>query len=164
LLIPGGFVGPDFVRQSAAAREFVRAFDAVKKPIATLCHGPWVLASAELVRDRMLSAWPGIRDDLVHAGATWLDEPVVHDGNWVSSRGPQDLAEFVPAMIDLFALGPAAAQRESVGRDRGSSPKATEPSRLALTAARLLPGPALRTIAAAAAIAAAGAYVYRRAA
>ena len=73
LLLPGGFINPDLLRQSAPAREFVRSFAARGKPIATLCHGPWVLASAGLVDGRTLTSWPGIRDDLVNAGATWLD-------------------------------------------------------------------------------------------
>lgn len=73
LLVPGGFINPDLLRQSKEAREFVREFDREKKPIATLCHGPWVLASAGLLDGRTVTSWPGIRDDLVNAGATWLD-------------------------------------------------------------------------------------------
>src|SRR3954471_5855690 len=84
LLIPGGFINPDLLRQSAEAREFVRAFDRSDKPIATLCHGPWVLASAGLLDGRTLTSWPGIRDDLVNAGATWLDQEVVRDGNLIT--------------------------------------------------------------------------------
>jgi protease I len=103
LLIPGGFIGPDFIRQSGRARAFVSAFDAAGKPIATLCHGPWLLVSAELVNGRTLASWPGIRDDIVHAGGVWRDEPVVIDRNWVTSRSPADLRAFVPAMTDLFA-------------------------------------------------------------
>ena len=64
LLVPGGFINPDLLRQSAAAREFVRAFDVAGKPIATLCHGPWVFASAGLLGGRTLTSWPGIRDDM----------------------------------------------------------------------------------------------------
>jgi protease I len=162
LLIPGGFVNPDFLRQSSQARDFVRAFDGTSKPIATLCHGPWLLASAELVKGRALAAWPGIRDDMVHAGATWLDEPLVRDGNWITSRGPQDLGVFVPAMIETFASGRTGSSDD--GRERVSSPQATEPPRIAVMAARLLPGPTMRTVAAAAAIVAVGVYAWRRAA
>lgn len=102
LLIPGGFINPDLLRQSAQAREFVREFDRAGKPIASLCHGLWVLASAELLQKRVLTSWPGIRDDLVNAGATWLDQEVVRDRNLVTSRGPQDLGPFIREMIDLF--------------------------------------------------------------
>jgi protease I len=110
LLLPGGFINPDLLRQSAPAREFVRAFAERGKPIATLCHGPWVLASAGLVDGRTLTSWPGIRDDLVNAGATWLDQELVRDGNLTTSRGPQDMAAFVPGMIDGFATSsPEAA-------------------------------------------------------
>jgi protease I len=145
LFIPGGFVGPDFLRQSAAARMFVRDVDAAGKPIATLCHGPWLLASAELVEGRKLSAWPGLRDDIVHAGGVWRDEPVVRDANWVSSRGPQDLAELIPAMIDLFAKGEGFEETESASADE-SSPKPERPIPLALRAARFIPGPTMRAV------------------
>src|SRR3954452_31071 len=103
LLLPGGFINPDLLRQSAEARAFVRAFDEAGKPIASLCHGPWVLASAGLLQGRTLTAWPGVRDDLVNAGATWLDQPLVRDGNLVTSRGPQDLKPFLQAVIRHFA-------------------------------------------------------------
>src|SRR3954449_5569182 len=103
LLLPGGFINPDLLRQSAAARDFVRAFYRAGKPIATLCHGPWVLASAGLLQGRTLTSWPGVRDDLVNAGATWLDQPFVRDGNLAMSRGPQDLVPFVQGCLELFA-------------------------------------------------------------
>src|SRR3954467_13046123 len=118
LLLPGGFINPDLLRQSAEARQFVSAFASSEKPIATLCHGPWVLASAGLVDGRALPSWPGIRDDLVNAGATWLDQELVRDGNLTTSRGPQDMAAFVPGMLDAFAQASpepatAAPRRES---------------------------------------------------
>src|SRR4051795_863012 len=103
LLLPGGFINPDLLRQSAPAREFVRAFVDRDKPVATLCHGPWVLASAGLVEGRTLTSWPGIRDDLVNAGASWLDQELVRDGNLTTSRGPQDMSAFVSGMMDAFA-------------------------------------------------------------
>ncbi len=146
LFIPGGFVGPDFLRQSAKARAFARVFDDARKPIATLCHGPWLLASAEICAGRTLASWPGIRDDIVHAGGVWIDEEVVRDGNWVSSRGPLDLPAFIPAMIHLFATGGA---REPTRHDVWSSPQASEPSAGTVQTARVLPGPGVRTIAAA---------------
>src|SRR5881398_1691473 len=110
LLIPGGFINPDLLRQSEAARQFVREFDASGKPIATLCHGPWLLSSAGLTQGRTMTSWPGVRDDLVNAGATWLDQEVVVDGNWLTSRGPQDIVPFVKALLDHFAAG--ASQRQ----------------------------------------------------
>jgi protease I len=117
LLLPGGFINPDLLRQSAQARQFVRKFADSDKPIATLCHGPWVLASAGLLNGRTLTSWPGIRDDLVNSGATWLDRDVVKDGNLVTSRGPQDMASFIPAILDHFAEtapeAPAAAGQVS---------------------------------------------------
>lgn len=103
LLLPGGFVSPDLLRQSEAAREFVKAIDRMGRPIAVICHGPQVLISAGLVRGRRLTSWPGIADDVHHAGGIWQDIEVVRDDNWVSSRGPQDLPEFQQAMVELFA-------------------------------------------------------------
>src|SRR5438270_1249782 len=111
LLVPGGFINPDLLRQSEEAREFVRAFDREKKPIGTLCHGPWVLASAGLLKGRTVTSWPGVRDDLVNAGATWLDQSLVRDGNWITSRGPQDLRPFVSGMLGLFSGAEVPAQR-----------------------------------------------------
>jgi protease I len=121
LLLPGGFINPDLLRQSAPARAFVAAFAARGTPIATLCHGPWVLASAGLLDGRTLTSWPGIRDDLVNAGATWLDQELVRDGNLTTSRGPQDMAAFVPGMLDAFAgtspgSGTTAPHRASDGQ------------------------------------------------
>src|SRR3954454_20879977 len=103
LLLPGGFINPDLLRQSAEAREFVRAFDRAEKPIASLCHGPWVLASAGLLNGRTLTSWPGVRDDVVNAGATWLDQEVVRDGNLLTSSGPQDMVPFVRELIQFFS-------------------------------------------------------------
>jgi protease I len=132
LLLPGGFLNPDLLRQSVKARDFVRAFAASNKPIATLCHGPWVLASADLLQGRTLAAWPGIRDDVVNAGATWLDEEVVHDGNLVTSRGPQDLAAFVPAMLNAFASNTTASAATATRRQ--SDPQRNRPPRAVVAA------------------------------
>ncbi|HYO94384.1 MAG TPA: type 1 glutamine amidotransferase domain-containing protein [Polyangiaceae bacterium] len=170
LFVPGGFVGPDLLRQSRLARSFVRAFDIANKPIASLCHGPWLLVSAGLVEGRLVAAWPGIRDDVVHAGGIWRDEPVVRDRNWVTSRGPQDLHAFVPAMKELFAATAGslaldhAAGNGNTHDDVASSPSRDEPPTLAVAGARLLPGPTLRTLTFAAVGTALGAYAYRRAA
>lgn len=153
LLIVGGFVGPDFVRQSEPARSFVQAFDAAQKPIATLCHGPWVLVSAGCARGRRLASWPGVRDDIVNAGGIWRDEPLVRDRNWVSSRSPADLHVFVPAIVELFAQGaeaPATGALASASTTDVSSPPPTEPIRVAVSAARHLPGPGAVAVAGAA--------------
>src|SRR3954467_7997676 len=127
LLLPGGFINPDLLRQSAEAREFVSAFDRAQKPIATLCHGPWVLASAGLLRGRTLTSWPGVRDDLVNAGATWLDQELVRDGNLVTSRGPQDMIPFVQEVVRHFAAGAPLQRDGAVAGASASSPQANEP-------------------------------------
>jgi len=145
LLVPGGFINPDLLRQSADARAFVRAFDAAGKPIATLCHGPWVLASAGLLGGRVMTAWPGIRDDVVNAGATWLDREVVRDGNLVTSRGPQDLVPFVGAITELFADAMPVAHESAEAET--SSPQADEPPQVVLSALQWTPRPSLRTAA-----------------
>ena len=126
LLIPGGFMNPDTLRQSSEARDFVRAFDLLGKPIATLCHGPWLLASSGLLAGRTLTSWPGVRDDMVHAGATWLDQETVRDGNLVTGRGPQDIMPFVREMIALYAgeAGSAAAPRRPHSDPQRDSPAA----------------------------------------
>ncbi|WP_406815053.1 type 1 glutamine amidotransferase domain-containing protein [Mycobacterium sp. M23085] len=151
LLLPGGFINPDLLRQSAAARDFVRGFDHGGKPIVTLCHGPWVLASAGLLTGRTLTSWPGIRDDLVNAGATWLDREVVRDRNLVTSRGPQDMRAFVPAMLDIFAE--PTSQVQTVANRNGSDPQQDRPLSWAVAALRWSPKPsaaALTGVAAAA--------------
>jgi protease I len=143
LFVPGGFINPDLLRQSSAARAFVRAFDEAGKPIATLCHGPWLLASADLLRGRTLTSWPGIRDDVVHAGGVWLDREVVEDGNLVTSRGPQDLAPFTRAVTKLFADPAAATAREQVAGT--SDPQHDQPPAPVLSVMRWMPRPSIRT-------------------
>ena len=103
LFVPGGFINPDLLRQSKRARDFVRAFDEAGKPIATLCHGPWVFASAGLLPGRKMTSWRGIADDVRNAGGEWFNAQVVRDHNLVSSRGPRDLFAFNRAMVKLFA-------------------------------------------------------------
>lgn len=169
LFLPGGFVGPDLLRQSHAARCFVRAFEATSKPIGAMCHGPLLLISAHLVAGRRLAAWPGIRDDVVHGGGIWRDEAVVRDRNWLTSRGPQDLGEFIPALIEHYAFGaatPELAVDRGDGPRRGgsSSPQPEDPPQSAVTAARAMPGGAVRTLSAAALGTLVGAWLARRAA
>jgi protease I len=145
LLLPGGFINPDLLRQSAPAREFVRAFAATDKPIVTLCHGPWVLASAGLLDGRTLTSWPGIRDDLVNAGATWLDQELVRDRNLTTSRGPQDLAAFVPGMLDAFANTSPEPATTAPRRESDRQPDA--PVGWAIGALRWLPKPSAVVVA-----------------
>jgi protease I len=145
LLIPGGFINPDLLRQSAAARNFVREFSEARKPVATLCHGPWVLASAGLTKGRVMTSWPGIRDDLVNAGATWLDQEVVYDGNWISSRGPQDMRAFVRGMLALFTR--SAPHAPPGAQPARSAPQRDDPPGLVLAAMRWLPRPSIRALA-----------------
>ncbi|MCZ2860292.1 type 1 glutamine amidotransferase domain-containing protein [Blastococcus sp. VKM Ac-2987] len=144
LLLPGGFINPDLLRQSAAAREFVRAFAARGKPIATLCHGPWVLASAGLLDGRTLTSWPGIRDDLVNAGATWLDREIVRDGNLTTSRGPQDMTAFVRGMLDAFAETSPEPATTTPGRESDRQREA--PVGWAVTALRWSPKPSAAAV------------------
>lgn len=144
LLIPGGFISPDLLRQSAEARAFVRAFDERRKPIATLCHGPWVLASAGLTSGRTMTSWPGIRDDIVNACATWLDEEVVRDGNLVTSRGPQDIIAFVRAMTELFTEQAPIFSR--MAQAAHSDPQRQAPPELMVQAIRWIPRPSFRTV------------------
>jgi protease I len=159
LLIPGGFINPDLLRQSEEARSFVREFDAMRRPIATLCHGPWLLSSAGLTSGRTMTSWPGIRDDLVNAGATWLDQELVRDGNWVTSRGPQDLRAFVSGMVELFSGGetPASANKTQLA---SSSPQRSAPPKLVVNTMRWLPRPSMRVAAIAAIV---GIWAVRRA-
>ena len=154
LLLPGGFINPDLLRQSAEARNFVSGFVTTDKPVVTLCHGPWVLASAGLLNGRTLTSWPGIRDDLVNAGATWLDQPVVWDGNLVTSRGPQDMTAFVPAMFEAFAK--TAAEQKRAAPDHQSDPQRSAPPGLAVGAMRWLPKPSTAPALAGIGLAAAG--------
>ena len=98
LVVPGGTVNADRIRTEARAQELVRAFDESGKPLAMICHGPWLLVSAGRAGDRTLTSWPSLADDLRNAGATWVDEEVVVDGNLITSRKPDDLDAFVAAI------------------------------------------------------------------
>jgi protease I len=99
LLIPGGF-SPDHLRADERFIEFVRAFDATRRPLAAVCHGPQLLLAAELQRGRTLTAWKTVQDDLRQAGAVVRDQEVVVDGNWITSRQPSDLLAFSTKLIE----------------------------------------------------------------
>lgn len=98
VLAPGGWA-PDKIRRDAIALELVRTVHARGGLVATICHGPWILISAGIVRGRRMTSTVGIRDDIVNAGAEWVDQPVVVDGNIISSRVPKDLPAFGEAMV-----------------------------------------------------------------
>jgi protease I len=102
LLIPGGY-SPDHLRADKRFVDFVAAFDVTGRPMAAVCHGPQLLLSAQLVRGRTLTAWPTIQGDLRQAGAEVRDEPVVVDGNWITSRMPADLEAFSAKLLEELA-------------------------------------------------------------
>lgn len=101
LIAPGGWA-PDKLRRDAQVLERVREVNAAGKLVATICHGPWVLISAGIVRGKRMTSTVGIRDDVVNAGAQWVDEPAVTDGNLVSARVPDDLPAFAKAMLAVL--------------------------------------------------------------
>ena len=103
VLLPGGVINADHLRMVKKAQEFVREMDRAGRPIAVICHGPWLLVSAGLVRGRKMTSYYTIQDDLRNAGAAWQDSEVVRDRNWVSSRKPDDIPAFNREMIALFA-------------------------------------------------------------
>jgi protease I len=102
VLLPGGALNADALRVQNEAQEFVRYMDDSGKPIAVICHGPWLLVSAGLVDGRTLTSYHTIQDDIRNAGGQWLDKEVVRDQNWVSSRQPSDVPAFNREMIKLF--------------------------------------------------------------
>lgn len=102
VLLPGGALNADKLRMVPEARRFVQEIDAAGKPIAVICHAPWLLVSAGLVKDRSLTSYYTLQDDIRNAGGDWLDQEVVTDKNWVSSRNPDDLPAFNRAMLQLF--------------------------------------------------------------
>jgi protease I len=103
LVLPGGVANPDALRMDKQAVDFVRAFFAGNRPVAAICHAPWTLVEAGVVDGRTLTSWPSLQTDLRNAGATWVDEEVVVDGNLVTSRNPDDLPAFNRELLDLFA-------------------------------------------------------------
>ncbi len=103
LVLPGGVGNPDALRTDAAAVAFVKAFFDADKPVAAICHAPWSLVEADVVRGRTVTSWPSLQTDLRNAGADWRDEEVVVDGNLVTSRKPDDLPAFNEAAVSAFA-------------------------------------------------------------
>ena len=103
LVIPGGVANPDRMRTDPTAVRFVQAFFETDKPVAVICHGPWMLAEADVVRGRTVTSWPSLRTDLLNAGATWVDKEVCVDGSLVTSRNPDDLPAFCAELIEQFS-------------------------------------------------------------
>ncbi len=99
LVLPGGVANPDFLRMDDDAVSFIRSFFEAGKPVGVICHGPWTLVEADVVRDRRITSWPSLETDLRNAGADWVDEEVVVDGNLITSRKPADLGAFCKTII-----------------------------------------------------------------
>ena len=105
LILPGGVRNPDSLRRDDRAIAIIREFYSAEKPVAAICHGPWLLVEADIVRGRKVACWPSIATDLRNAGATVVDQPAVVDGNLVTSRNPDDVPAFTEALIGLLATG-----------------------------------------------------------
>ena len=110
LILPGGVRNPDTLRLHANVIDLIRDFDRQGKPVAAICHGPWLLVEADLLRGRQATSWPSIRTDLRNAGANVVDGAAVVDGNIITSRKPDDVEEFTAAVIDLVEQAPAVTE------------------------------------------------------
>ena len=105
LVLPGGVANPDFLRLSEDAVRFTRSFFEAGKPVAAICHGPWMLVEADVVRDRTVTSWPSLRTDIRNAGGNWVDEEVHVDNGLVTSRKPDDLPAFCAKMAEEICEG-----------------------------------------------------------
>ena len=110
LILPGGVRNPDQLRTNPDVIQLIKAFDRQGTPIAAICHGPWLLVEADLVRDRRVTSWPSIRTDLRNAGGNVVDAAAVTEGNIVTSRNPHDVEAFTDALIDLVEDAPAVTE------------------------------------------------------
>ena len=128
LVLPGGVANPDALRMDEKAVAFVKDFVASGKPVAAICHAPWILAEADVVKDRRLTSWPSLETDLRNAGARWSDEPLVTDGNLITSRKPDDLPGFTNALLEALAHGGAGlvGNDEDPESDAGGADKTAE--------------------------------------
>ena len=115
-MLPGGVANPDFLRMDERAVSFARAFFEQGKPVGAICHAPWTLVEADVVRGRRLTSWPSLKTDIRNAGGEWVDEQVVVDEGLVSSRKPDDLPAFNAKIVEEFAEGRHEGQRaQTVG-------------------------------------------------
>lgn len=110
LILPGGVRNPDHLRTNSRVIQLIKDFAAQGKPVAAICHGPWLLVEADLLRGRTATSWPSIRTDLKNAGANVVDEAVVVDGNIITSRKPDDVETFTNAVIDLVENAPEVSE------------------------------------------------------
>jgi protease I len=115
LVLPGGVANPDNLRMHPDAVAFARGFFEQAKPVGVICHGPWTLIEADVVRGRTITSWPSLRTDLRNAGAKWVDEEVVVDQGLVSSRKPDDLPAFCAKIVEEFCEGQHEGQKQSAG-------------------------------------------------
>jgi protease I len=115
LVLPGGVANPDLLRTNKGAVAFTRGFFEQGKPVGVICHGPWTLVEADVLRGRTITSWPSVQTDIRNAGGNWVDEEVVVDGGLVSSRKPDDLPAFCAKVVEEVAEGAHDRQRESVG-------------------------------------------------
>ena len=113
LLLPGGVMNPDHLRLDKRAVQFVRQMFNAGKPIAAICHGPWLLVEADVVRDRTVTSWPSLQTDIRNAGGDWVDREVATDMGLVTSRKPDDIPAFNRKMVEEFAEGSHASERAS---------------------------------------------------
>ncbi len=111
LLLPGGVMNPDHLRQDKRAVQFVRSFFDAGKPVAAICHGPWMLVEADVVRGKTITSWPSLQTDIRNAGGDWVDREVVTDEGLVTSRKPDDISAFNQKMIEEFGEGVHQGQK-----------------------------------------------------
>jgi|SRR5437588_6784994 len=114
VMLPGGVINAEAIRIEKKAQQLVQQIDRAGKPVAVICHGPWLLISAGLMKGRHITSWPTLQDDLRNAGAQWEDKECIRDRNWVSSRKPDDLPAFNREMVSLFAARETKAEKTDV--------------------------------------------------
>ena len=132
LVIPGGVANPDALRMDERAVALVRAFVEHDKPVASICHGPWLLVEADVVRGRTLTSWPSLQTDIRNAGGEWVDREVVTDQKLVTSRNPSDLPAFCSTLVSLFA---EAREEASIDRAVEQTFPASDPTSFQVPAA-----------------------------